>query len=329
MRKDASNMIQATHQENNSPQQRRLGFTLIELLVVIAIIAILIALLLPAVQQAREAARRTQCRNHLKNLGLALHNYHDTHNVLPFGFDERETLWSAMILPQIEQTNLYNTLIFQESGPGNWDADGSPNEAAAGTLIPVFLCPSMALSPQKDNQGIPHRTRASYRACAGSNPWSDDDTTFPTPVPTWAVALDSSRCDGLFYGCSRINFRDIIDGTSNTVMFGESYTDDYVKDNQEMDYWIIGAPQTGGWVLGGTSGTEFTEGLGATSVKINARRDPAMHGVLMEISFGSWHVGGAHFTMADGSVRFISENIDINLYRGLGSRNGGEVLGDF
>ena len=104
-------------------RQRIRGFTLIELLVVIAIIAILIALLLPAVQQAREAARRTQCQNNMKQLGIALHNYHDTIGVFPFGFDERETLWSAMILPQIEQANLYNTLIWQESGPGNWDAN--------------------------------------------------------------------------------------------------------------------------------------------------------------------------------------------------------------
>ena len=118
---------------------RKRGFTLIELLVVIAIIAILIALLLPAVQQAREAARRTQCKNNLKQLGIAMHNYHDTVNVFPWGFDERETLWTAMILPQIEQANLYNTLIWQESGPGNWDAVGSPNTKACSTIIQGFM----------------------------------------------------------------------------------------------------------------------------------------------------------------------------------------------
>ncbi len=159
---------------------RRIGFTLIELLVVIAIIAILIALLLPAVQQAREAARRSSCKNNLKNIGLALHNYHQTFNVLPFGFDAREALWTAMLHPQIEQGNLYKTLIFQESGPGNWDANGSPNEAACGTLIPIYVCPSMAMQTQRTNQGIPHRAAVSYRACAGSNIYSDDASTIPS-----------------------------------------------------------------------------------------------------------------------------------------------------
>ena len=116
------------------------GFTLIELLVVIAIIAILIALLLPAVQQAREAARRTQCKNNLKQLGIALHNYHDTFGVFPYGFDAREALWTVMILPQIEQGNLYATIIWQEGGAGNWDADGSPNEIACGTVLEAFRC---------------------------------------------------------------------------------------------------------------------------------------------------------------------------------------------
>ncbi|MCA8995875.1 MAG: DUF1559 domain-containing protein [Planctomycetaceae bacterium] len=310
---------------------RRKGFTLIELLVVIAIIAILIALLLPAVQQAREAARRTSCKNNLKNIGLALHNYHDTVNVFPFGFDERETLWTAMILPQIEQAPLYNTFIFQESGPGNWNS-GSANEDACATVIPIFRCPSMPVAEHLNNNSIEDRVPVSYRAVAGGNAVSDDLSTIPSGHPQIALELQDGL-DGMFYGCSNTKMRDLTDGTSNTVMIGESRTEpDFVKDNQGMDYWQFGAPQTGGWDCrpGDRGGTEYSEGLGSTYWKLNSRIiDPAVHGVIMEISFGSYHVGGAQFTLADGSVRFLSENIDLGILRGLGSIRGGEVLGEF
>ena len=134
----------------------------------------------------------------------------------------------------------------------------------------------------------------------------------------------------MFFGCSSISLRDILDGTSNTIMIGESYTDpNYVKDGQSMDYWQIGSPQTSTWVLGGIGGTEYSEFVGSTFGRINSRRDPMVNGVIMEMSFGSWHVGGAHFTMADGSVKFISENVNLQLYRKLATRAGGEVVGEF
>lgn len=215
--------------------QKRRAFTLIELLVVIAIIAILVSLLLPAVQQAREAARRTQCKNNLKQIALALHNYHDTVNVFPWGFDERETLWTAMILPQIEQQNLYATLIWQETGPGNWDAVGSPNTRACSTVIPAFRCPSMPLEP-RDNEGITGRVPVSYRGVAGALVASDDASTRPAGFNTAAhTALEQLNLDGMFYGCSNIKMRDITDGTSNTIMIGESRTSVYVKDGQPPD----------------------------------------------------------------------------------------------
>ncbi|GDX90703.1 MAG: DUF1559 domain-containing protein [Planctomyces sp.] len=309
--------------------QKRRAFTLIELLVVIAIIAILVSLLLPAVQQAREAARRTQCKNNLKQIALALHNYHDTVNVFPWGFDERETLWTAMILPQIEQQNLYATLIWQETGPGNWDAVGSPNTRACSTVIPAFRCPSMPLEP-RDNEGITGRVPVSYRGVAGALVASDDASTRPAGFNTAAhTALEQLNLDGMFYGCSNIKMRDITDGTSNTIMIGESRTSVYVKDGQQMDYWQFGCPQSGGWVYGGLGGTEYSEGLGSAVVKINANIDPTIHGVLMEMSFGSYHVGGAQFAMADGSVRFISENVDLRLYQSLATRGNGEIVGDF
>ncbi len=308
---------------------RKRGFTLIELLVVIAIIAILIALLLPAVQQAREAARRTQCKNNLKQLGLALHNYHDTVNVFPWGFDERETLWSAMILPQIEQTNLYNTLVWQEGTIGNWNHAGGPNTKACATIVEGFRCPSMPLGP-RDNESIPGRVPVSYRACAGSMISSDDASTRPAGFNTVAFkSLEENNLDGIFYGCSSIRMRDITDGTSNTIMVGESRTSEYSKDGQQMDYWQFGSPQSGGWNINSTGGTEYTEGLGSCVVKPNANLDLTMNGVLMEMAFGSYHIGGAQYTLADGSVRFISENIDLGVYRALGTRGGGEVVGEF
>jgi len=311
---------------------RNRGFTLIELLVVIAIMTILIALLLPAVQQAREAAHRVQCRNNMKQLSLAMHDYHVTFGVFPFGFDEHETLWSAMILPQIEQSNLYSTLIWQEDGPGNWNWNGSPNEKACGTLIPLFRCPSMAVKEHFANEGIPNRVPISYRACSSSNAASDDLASIPASVSPKVALEMQSGLDGMFYGCSSVRIRDIRDGTSNTIMIGESFTDPtYVKDGQAMDYWAFGAPQTEGWdcVPGDRGGTEYSEGLGSCVVRINSRRDPSVHGVLMEMSFGSYHTGGAHFALADGSAGFISESVDMGIYRALGSIRGGEVVGEF
>lgn len=187
----------------------------------------------------------------------------------------------------------------------------------------------MPLGP-RDNENIPGRVPASYRACAGALIASDDLSTRPAGFNTTAHrALEEANLDGMFFGCSRIQMRDITDGTSNTIMLGESRTSTYSKDNQQMDYWLFGAPQTGGWVLGGLGGTEYSEGLGSAVVRINANLDPNFHGVLMEMAFGSYHVGGAQFALADGSVRFLSENMDLRTYQSLATRQGGEVVGEF
>ena len=303
-----------------------------ELLVVIAIIGVLVGLLLPAVQSAREAARRIQCTNQMKNLGLAMHNYHDTNGSLPYGFSWMEALWSAPILPYIEETNLHDTLIWQESGLGNWNANGSPNEAACGTLVSIFQCPSYAGPKQLDNNGIPGRVPTSYRACAGSNIWSDDMSTLSrggSLVPAGAQALEEHPLNGIFYGDSKTTFGDILDGTSKTILLGESYTDpEYVKDGQGMDYWLFGSPQTGGWKIGGKGGTEYSEGLGSTGPRMNSRLDVTIPGTIMEMSFGSYHPAGAMFGFADGSVRFLPEDINWVVYQGMGSRSGREVVSE-
>ncbi len=313
---------------NRSPRSPRGAFTLVELLVVIAIIGILVGLLLPAVQSAREAARRMSCGNNLKQIGLGLHTYHDTFRVFPYGWDTRGMTWSGHILPQIEQANLYQTLIFQESGLGNWGADGSPNQAAVSTVIGTYRCPSMALPEQMDFNGIAERVPGSYRGSAGTESSSDDAST----AAAGTKSLEHLIQDGIFYACSKTKFRDIIDGTSNTIMVGESYTDpNFGKDGQGMDYWYIGSPQTDPCRCdGGTGGTEFSEVVGTTIAKINAiRTAPTTSGYMMELSFGSYHIGGAHFSMGDGAVRFLSDSIDMQTYNALGSRNGGEVVSEF
>lgn len=308
-----------------SRRSLRNAFTLVELLVVIAIIGILVGLLLPAVQAAREAARRMSCGNNIKQINLALHNYESTHKKLPFGWNTHGTLWSAMILPYMEQTTLYDTLLFTESGPGNWDS-GSANTKACETIVTAFKCPSMPLPDHMDYNGIVDRFPASYRGNAGSEVTSDDTSTLPVANTKSLEMLD---LDGIFWACSKTRFGDITDGLSNTIFIGESHTDpDFSKDGQGMDFWIIGSPQADPCACnGGTGGTEFTEAVGGTYPQINAQmRTPAVSGQLMEIAFGSYHTGGAMMGIGDGSVTFMAENMDLTVYRALGSRNKGEVV---
>jgi len=305
---------------------RRQGFTLVELLVVIAIIGILVGLLLPAVQAAREAARRMSCSNNIRQLGLALHNYEGVHRKLPFGWNTHGTFWSAMILPFMEQTNLYNTLQFTEVGPGNWDS-GSANTAACQTVISAFRCPSMGAPERINYNGIPNRVPVAYRANGGNEVSSDDSSTRQIPN---SKSFEMTKLNGLFYGCSAVEFGQIYDGLSNTVMLGESQTDpEFSKDGQGMDFWAIGGPQVDPCDCnGGSGGSEFTEAAGSFLVRPNVRlRDPRTHGTVMEVAFGSWHPGGIiMFAFADNSVRSIADTIDIQTYQAFGSRNGKEVI---
>ena len=307
-------------------RRRARGFTLIELLVVIAIIAVLIALLLPAVQQAREAARRTQCKNNLKNIGLALHNYHDSARVFPYAWGSNEELWSAMILPHADQANLYNTLTWTYPG-----AAQPANILACQQVMQIFRCPSMDQPVRGDYNGIVGRVPASYRAVSDSLASSDDTSTRPAGYNTAIYpSLEKHPLNGMMYGDSSTSIRDVMDGTSNTLMIGESYTDiDYTKDGQGMDYWTCFAPQIDNWKPGAVTGTEYSEAAGSTVVRINSRLNPAISGVLMEMSFGSYHIGGAHFAIGDGSVRFLSENMDLQLYQALATIRGGEIVDDF
>jgi prepilin-type N-terminal cleavage/methylation domain-containing protein/prepilin-type processing-associated H-X9-DG protein len=299
-------------------RRHRAGFTLVELLVVIAIIGVLVALLLPAVQAAREAARRSSCSNNLKQHGIALHNYHDTHLTFPFGWSNRGQGWSALILPQIEQGPLYDTLQWAESN--NWDTDNTPNERACGTFINVYRCPSAAIPKNVNNQGIPLRVPATYRGVASSTADSDDPSTSAV-----GRHLELRDLEGIFFGDSRINMAHITDGTSNTFMVGECYWDTFSQDGNQMDFWYIGSPQVDPW----PNATEFSEFVGSTGVPYNARLIPSTSGYVKELSFASFHPGGAMFCFGDGSVKFVSYTINNVIYQALGSRDKGEVVSNF
>jgi prepilin-type N-terminal cleavage/methylation domain-containing protein/prepilin-type processing-associated H-X9-DG protein len=304
------------------------GFTLVELLVVIAIIGILVALLLPAVQAAREAARRTQCSNNMKQIGVALHNYHDSFQKFPYGWDNRGVGWTLHLLPFLELNSIYSTIHFQESGPGNWDS-GSENQLACETVIPVYRCPTLPLPEHMDYNNIARRVPASYRGCAGSEASSDDTSTI---VISGSKSLENIKQNGTFYACSSVRFPDISDGTSNTIVVGESRTDpEFVKDGQGMDFWYIGSPQADPCACnGGTGGTEFSEFVGSTLAPMNAfLTRPDVSGRLMELSFGSYHAGGAMFLMGDGNVRFLADSMDATVYLGLGSIRGKEPVSGF
>ncbi len=300
------------------------GFTLVELLVVIAIIGILVGLLLPAVQAAREAARRMSCSNNVKQLALSLHNYESTHKKFPFGWNTHGTLWSAMILPYIEQNNIYNTLEFAENR--NWDTNNTPNETALSKVISAFRCPSLPLPEHMTYNGVTDRVPVSYRGNGGNEVTSDDTSTLPVPG---TKSFEMTNLNGVFYGCSAIRFGDMSDGTSHTVAIGESHTDpDFVKDGQGMDWWIIGSPQADPCnCQGGTGGTEFSEASGSFYMPMNTQTlNPGTHGHLMELAFGSYHVGGAQFGLCDGSVHYLSDSIDLKVYQNLGARNDGNPV---
>jgi len=298
------------------------GFTLIELLVVIAIIAILIALLLPAVQQAREAARRSECRNKLKQIGLALHNYHDTHRVFPPNHDLNTSTsngWShrVMLLPFLDQAALYNTIDFNghPSSPG-------ANLAAVKTPMPIFACPSepstLTVSGDarlRDNWGWPF--------CGGSLGPCDQNNIAVTSYKGMGGMSRGNAADGpdgMFQQLNvrPIRMRDLTDGSTNVLAVGElspSWTtwNTWAPTHAEM---VVAKPIN--WIK-----TQFDTPSAKWAVQ------PGTHLWENVQSASSFHVGGCHFLLADGSVHFLSENMDLTTYQDLADFDDGQPTGGF
>jgi prepilin-type N-terminal cleavage/methylation domain-containing protein/prepilin-type processing-associated H-X9-DG protein len=319
-----------------------LGFTLIELLVVIAIIAVLVALLLPAVQQAREAARRSQCKNNLKQIGLALHNYHEQFDVLPYAaageawaspLVKNNTGWTAL-LPNLDQSSLYNLINFNVA-MGLWNSGGGTvvggtpinanNALVSGTRLSVLLCPSDN-GPQSIDIG--GAGGGSY-GCAAGVPAYKSSYGFSVQYGMrwdalqWQQEPRSTR--GMFGAFSNCIFRDVTDGLSNTVMISETCLD--VQDGV-TGCWACASHVGMGIQFANPPGTTINNWYCCTwQSPPNTHFHPNQLGEWG--SPGSVHAGGLHVAMADGSVRFISQNINTTTQQRLGQIADSLPIGTF
>ncbi len=313
--------------------RRRLGFTLVELLVVIAIIGILIALLLPAVQAAREAARRSQCTNQLKQIALAVHNYHDTYKELPpaaaGGWGQT---YHAYILPFIEQQAVYDIFApWSDSGSAGTDRPTDRFTIVAMTIIPGFKCPSDPQPAYWNLNSVNNRGVGNYSACVGGDLWESDNVD--TAAPT---AIDVRNSNGMllpymFTTSSRrrpcVRLAEVIDGTSTTPTVAEppATVDPSVCNVCDRVYHYSNN-------IDSSAGTDYSETVGSTYYPINLMfsTDPTVTAETQkELAFGSYHPGGCNGALGDASVRFFSETMNIATWRAVGSRNGKETLGDF
>ena len=362
-------------------RSKRTGFTLIELLVVIAIIGVLVALLLPAVQQAREAARRTQCRNNLKQIGLAMHNYLDSFSQFPPGrmapsrgqavgmpcwYGHVSPLYH--ILPYIDQANIYNQLNQSETRVRMGSPLCTRNAFVRTVALPAFMCPSDPRHSSGNNTN-------SYRANFGAHVYAgrrfgSDINVDPVYTPRAAAALDGAL-GGSFGDNGGIKMSQFTDGTSNTIMYSERIIGTAAAAANLGNYMfrsggsnlvtassptndtasVVAACATGdatdpnnyrtdwGWTSGDDPAwyySSFQQGAYNHVQTPNFPRPdcgcgsiPDDEHVVAIITARSYHTGGVHSLLADGSVRFVSNSIDLGVWQAAGTRAGGETLGEW
>jgi len=312
------------------------AFTLVELLVVIAIIGILIALLLPAVQAAREAARRMSCTNKLKQFGIGMHNYHDSHGSFPSGVavdggnkcpaqaspaaGARAT-WAVQILPYIEQMTLWNKFVQTEQFTMNYENPGSStNHALAIQPTPFFWCPSDPFAKE---------AAGNYMVCAGGGP-----PLSSTSLVTADACTSESYVgfvlyyNGIFFVNSGTRMRDITDGTSNCYLMGETI---YMHAHNDCPRpikagcWACAAYLAASW--------RYYTNIAAAVEPINrpafSAGPPNCNEANVGRTFGSRHPGGCNMLMSDGSVHFMSETMELATHRSLGAREDGKPTGGF
>lgn len=304
------------------------AFTLIELLVVIAIIAILVGLLLPSVQAAREAARRVQCQNHLKQIGLAMHNYESSFKTLPWGAKGGwGQSWTSDILAFLEQSGAAQSVPQGEPGFGNNTTvtpEGSRFRQLAQTLVPVFRCPSQP-GPSHfsfEDDHIANRAINSYLGNAGSNVRTNNYTIASLSA---LQGMESSNGVLRVANCvtdpsqppqpPAIKFNGILDGLSHTVLVTEAKFNDLAKCDQ-CDHYALYHPE-----FDRSRGSDFSEVLVSLHFPPNRKIADLIE---LELSSGSYHQGGVHAALCDGSVQFLSDNIDAGVLHAIGSRGGGE-----